>query len=203
MKIAQVYSHLNGQEHILFHKPKLWQEIETVIKQVDAKACKTKISKEKTMPGAALYSPVEMNNRFKAALNALHWHEARTSYWVTGDAKLIRMTIGMNAAAQKAEIENAGQKPLSSFNQTDFVKDRVAIEIQFGKYAFVAFDMFVKHMAFFVGDQIDVGIEVLPMKTLCDQMSSGVPYYERSLYDLIRQGRGSPAVPLVVIGIEP
>ena len=37
--------------------------------------------------------------------------------------------------------------------------------------------MFVKHMAFYVGDQMDVGIEILPMKSLSAEMSSGVPYY--------------------------
>ncbi len=67
----------------------------------------------------------------------------------------------------------------------------------------MAYDLFVKHMAFFVGDVIDVGIEILPMKELQAGMSSGVPYYEKGLYDLIRQGRGVPAVPLVVIGIAP
>lgn len=29
---------------------------------------------------------------------------------------------------------------------------RIALEVQLGKYAFVAYDLFVKHMAFFVGD---------------------------------------------------
>ena len=33
-------------------------------------------------------------------------------------------------------------------------------------------------------------------------MSSGVGYYEGELYDLIREGRGVPAVPLVLIGIS-
>ncbi len=81
------------------------------------------------------------------------------------------------------------------------MKDRIALEIQFGKYSFVAYDMFVKHMAFFVGDVIDVGIEILPIKHFQSQMSSGVGYYEGGLYDLIRQGRSSPAVPMVVVGI--
>ena len=78
----------------------------------------------------------------------------------------------------------------------------MAIEIQFGKYSFVAYDLFVKHLAFYVSDQIDVGIEILPMKTLQSQMSSGVAYYEGELYNVIRQGRGMPAVPLVMLGIE-
>jgi len=103
--------------------------------------------------------------------------------------------------SQKTEIEAAAALPIFSYNQTDFVKDRVAIEVQFGKYAFVAYDLFVKHLAFFVGDHIDVGIEILPMKSLQAQMSSGVAYYEGEVYNVIRQGRGVPAVPLVVIGI--
>ncbi len=58
-------------------------------------------------------------------------------------------------------------------------------------------------MAFFVGDKIDLGIELLPMKTMQAVMSSGPGYYERGLYDIVRQGRGVPAVPLVLIGIVP
>ena len=41
------------------------------------------------------------------------------------------------------------------------------------------------------------------MKELQAEMSSGPAYYERELYNLIRQGRGIPAVPLVVIGVVP
>jgi hypothetical protein len=83
------------------------------------------------------------------------------------------------------------------------VKERIAVEVQFGKYAFVAYDLFVKHMAFYIGNQIDVGIEILPMKSLTGEMSSGVAYYEGEVYNVIRQGRNTPAVPLVIIGIAP
>jgi hypothetical protein len=109
----------------------------------------------------------------------------------------------MPADEQREEILKAGLEPIFSYNQTDFVKERIALEVQFGKYAFVAYDLFVKHMAFFVGDKIDVGIELLPMKDLQAQMSSGVAYYEGELYNLLRQGRSSPAVPLVLIGVVP
>lgn len=106
-----------------------------------------------------------------------------------------------SAPEQKAEIEAAGEKPIFSYNQTDFVKNRVAIEVQFGKYAFVAYDLFVKHLAFYVRDEIDVGIEILPMKSLQQEMSSGPGYYEGELYNVVRNGRGVPAVPLVIIGV--
>lgn len=202
MRIVEKYSHLNGLEYLLVHKPELWQEIQEVIQEVDGIACKTKVSKEKTKKGQLLFSPVELNKSFKRLLEEKGWIESRVDYWVTKDAKLIRKTLTMSAEQQKEEIKQAGSSPISSYNQTDFVKDRVAIEVQFGKYSFVAYDLFVKHLAFYVGDKIDVGIEILPMKQLQSEMSSGVSYYEGELYNVIRQGRGVPAVPLVIVGIE-
>lgn len=203
MRIVETYSHLNGLEYLLVHQPDLWQEIQDVISSVDATAFKTKVSKEKTMKGKLLYAPKEMNKAIEAEFQARDWSESRTSYWVTKDAKMIRKTMAMDPAEQKAEIEASGETPIFSYNQTDFVKDRIAVEVQFGKYSFVAFDLFVKHMAFFVGDVIDIGIEILPMKELQAQMSSGPGYYEGELYNLIRQGRGIPAVPLVMVGVAP
>lgn len=203
MKIATRYSHLNGLEYLQVHKRKLLTEIETVIKRADASVCRTKISKEVRTKDKLLYSPIAMNSAMRNGFKRHNWHESRTSYWVTSDAKLIRKTMHLTPEQQKKEIEAAGMKPIFSWNQTDFVKDRIAVEVQFGKYAFVAYDLFVKHMAFFVGDVIDVGIEILPMKALQQHMSSGVAYYESELYNLIREGRGVPAVPLVLFGVIP
>lgn len=203
MKIVQTYSHLNGLEYLLVHKKKLWNEVQQVIHSVDGNACKTKVSKEKTMSGQLLYSPIDMNKAFSGLLAKRCWSESRVNYWVTKSERLIRQTLTKSASEQKAEIEAAGETPIFSYNQTDFVKDRVAIEVQFGKYSFVAYDLFVKHLAFFVRDQIDVGIEILAMKSLQANMSSGPGYYEGELYNVIRNGRGVPAVPLVLIGIEP
>jgi len=150
-----------------------------------------------------LFSPIDMNAAFKRLLRKSSWEESRVSYWVTRSEKLIRKTLTMSKGEQKREIEAAGETPIFSYNQTDFVKDRVAVEVQFGKYAFVAYDLFVKHLAFYVGDRIDVGVEILPMKSLQSQMSLGVAYYEGEFYNVVRQGRGVPAVPLVLIGIAP
>ncbi len=202
MRIAETYSHLNGLEFLMVHQPALWKEIQDVIASVDAGRCKTKVSKEKTMKGALLYSPIDMNAEFNSLLRGRDWRESRVSYWVTRSEKLIRQTLTLPAKEQKREIEAAGELPIFSYNQTDFVKHRVAVEVQFGKYAFVAYDLFVKHLAFYVGDHIDVGVEILPTKALQSQMSSGVAYYEGEFYNVVRQGRGVPAVPLILIGIE-
>lgn len=203
MKIVETYSHLNGLEYLLVHRPDLWEEVKQVVAAIDAASCKTKISKEIRMHGQLKYSPIEMNKAFSSLLNDKEWSESRVSYWVTRNEKLIRNTMTLPPNEQKLQIEQAGEQPIFSYNQTDFVKDRVAIEVQFGKYAFVAYDLFVKHLAFYVRDQIDVGIEILPMKSLQAEMSSGPGYYEGELYNVIRNGRGVPSVPLVMIGVAP
>ena len=203
MRIVTSYSHLNGLEFLLVHRPHLWKEIKLAIAAVDAGECRTKVSAEKTMRGKVLYAPKEMNRRMKDRFKNMSWEERRTGYWVTEDARLIRKTMHMSPDEQKRAIEEANHTPIRSYNQTDFVKERVAVEVQFGKYSFVAYDLFVKHMAFFVGDVIDVGVEILPMKELQANMSSGPSYYEGELYNLIREGRGVPAVPLILVGVAP
>ena len=203
MKIGGTYSHLNGEEYLLVHRRSLWEEVLDVIADVDAEACRTKESKEKRMVGKKLYAPKEMNVAFKNGLEQRGWHERRNTFWVTDDAKLLRGIFGFSADEQRMAIESQGRRAIMSYNQTDFVKDRIAVEVQFGKYSFVAHDLFVKHLSFYVSDIIDVGIEILPMKSLEEQMSSGVAYYERDLMNVVRQGRGVPAVPLVLIGVQP
>ena len=203
MQIAAQYSHLNGLEFLLVHRPKLWTEIQGVIRDVDAEECKTKRSAERRMRGRLLYSPVAMNARFKELLAKRGWAESRVSYWVTKDEKLGRKTLTLPPEDQRREIAASGETPIYSYNQTDFVKERVALEVQFGKYSFVAYDLFVKHLAFYVGDRIDVGIEILAMKEMQAQMSSGPAHFEGELYNVLRQGRGVPAVPLILIGVAP
>ncbi len=203
MRIAAVYSHLNGEEYLLAHRRKLWEEVQGIIFGIDATKLRTKISREKRTPGKALFSPVALNQAFRRGFESAGWSEHRTTFWVTADEKILRKVQAYSSVEQKQIIEEAGFEPIMSYNQTDFVKDRVAVEVQFGKYAFVAHDLFVKHLTFYVSDVIDVGIEILPMKAMEREMSSGVPYYERDLANVLRQGRGVPSVPLVMVGIAP
>ena len=104
-------------------------------------------------------------------------------------------SLSMTSKEQKKFLIDNGEKdPIFSYNQTDFVKSKIAVEVQFGKYSFVAYDLFVKHMLFYSGGVINIGIEVLPTKKMQSQMSSGVAYYEGEVYNVMRQGRNSPPV---------
>jgi hypothetical protein len=204
MKIAQKYSHLNGEEYLIVHHKKLYDEIIEVIKNIDAEKFMTKESKEKTMKGKMLYSPVDLNQEFKKKFNRLSWEEERYHYYITLDRKLMEESLPLSAKEQKEFFMKKGMKnPIFSYNQTDFVKDEIAVEVQFGKYPFVAYDLFVKHMLFYSGGVIDLGIEILPTKKMQSQMSSGVAYYEGEVYNVLRHGRNNPPVPLLILGIEP
>lgn len=179
MKIAYEYSHLGGSEILQVHYPKILQNIYTVIETV--KSRRTKISKEKIMKGKALYSPKDMNNQFKSVFNKLGFHELRDHYTIT--------------------LPNIDMEIKGAYKQIDFVKNRVLVEVQFGKYAFMFYDM-AKFQYFFNENKAEVGVEIVPCHALHKAMSSGVSYGEQLVYDIERLKRHFPAVPVKVILID-
>ncbi|WP_170571194.1 BglII/BstYI family type II restriction endonuclease [Ruegeria atlantica] len=203
MKIHKIYSHLNGEEFLIARKPALWAEIQSVISKVDEASCKTKQSKERGRHGKFLYSPPALNAEFRRWFGQCNppWEKDEFSYFVCEDEMTTRQIQNLPADEQRQRIEAAGFEALRTNNETDFVKERVAVEVQFGKYSFVAHDLYVKHLAFFAAGKIDVGIEILPMKSFAREMSSGPTFFEKDLSNILRQGRGVPGVPLVVLGV--
>lgn len=203
MKIVEVYSHHNGLEWLKSHRPRLWKEIVSVISSIDAAKHRGKSSKEKSMKGKMLYAPITLNSAFKKLLSKVGWQGLQVDFATCTDEELIRHTLKAGYDEQRRAIESKNLRAIDSYNQIDFIKQDVAIEVQFGKYSFIAYDLFVKHMAFYVSGDIKVGVEILPMKSMQEQMSSGPGYYEWALYNIVRQGRGIPAVPLIIIGVTP
>jgi hypothetical protein len=204
MKISAHYSHFNGLEWLEHHHAGLWKEIQDVIAGVDAVSCKIKKSKEQKTPGKIVYSPPAMNKRFAKGFLGKKWKTAgRTDFCVTDDAALNRKLLTMSFEDQKAYLAKNNLPIITSYNVADFRKKRVSVEVQFGKYAFVQYDMFNKHAADYMHDRIDLGIEIVPSKKLQEEMSSGPSYFEKNLHEIARQGRIFPPVPLILIGVEP
>lgn len=203
MKIANMYSHLNGYEHMLVHHKDLWNEIVEAISGIDANRS-TKISKAKPTLGKAFYDQKALNKQFEKILFPEGWKSVTTQYYVTGDIATARRIADIrDKEEQRRIIESSGHIAFRTNNQVDFVKERVALEVQFGKYFSVAYDLHVKHTFFFLRNDIDVGIEIVPTRTMCLKMDSGVAWYENELANVIREGRSNPTVPIVLIGIEP
>ena len=179
MKIVYEYSHLGGSEILIVRYPDIDNEIKDVINSVSAH--KDKISKEKTKPGKLLFNPKNMNLQFKEAFREKGYQELKDTYTIT--------------------IPNNDIKIPGAFKQVDFGKNRVLVEVQFGKYAFMFYDM-AKFQYFFNERKADVGVEIVPCHSLHHQMSSGVSYGEQLVYDIERLKRHFPAVPVKVILID-
>ncbi len=179
MRVVYEYSHLGGAEILKVRYPECEREIYEVITEV--KAARTKVSREKTQRGRLLFSPKDMNRQFREAFAARGYRELRDTYTITIPGSDVRIR--------------------GAYKQIDFVKERVLVEVQFGKYAFMFYDM-AKFQYFFNENKADVGVEIVPCHALKKQMSSGVSYGEQLVYDIERLKRHFPAVPVKVILID-
>jgi len=203
MKIANLYSHLFGDEYLCYKKGQLYQEIKNAIKSIDANEF-VKPSNDATKKGKKLYDQPAINREFEKKLFPLGWKSLVVNYYVTGDLDVEKQIVKINdATEQKNAIEATGNEALQTNNQVDFVKDRIAVEVQFGKYFSVAYDLHVKHTFFYLRDDIDVGIEIIPTKNFERRLDTGVSWFENEVANVIREGRNNPTVPIVIIGIEP
>ena len=176
MKIAETYSHLNGREYLSIRRPKLWTEIRSAVAAVDA---------GKLMR----WAPIGLDKQFYNRFEQLAWRDLRA--------------MPRNAGDIKPKTPEPGETSTTRCGRPIFRKDRVAVEIPLGESAFVGCDLFADHLAFYVHDEIDVGIEILAMESMRTCTPCGPPFYEEALYNVVRNGRGVPAVPLVIVGVVP
>lgn len=182
MKIIAIYSFNKGKQFIEKHHKKELEEIKEIIKMVDAKTCKTKRSKEKTMPGKILYSPIALNQIFKKLLKRKNWKPKRIKV--------------------KTKIPELKNTVHVGFREIDAVKNKLGVEVQFGKYAFMVYNVAAKMTIFSKQNIIDSGIEIVPMLHLAKQMSTGVSYFEQMKTDLEYRGVSNIDIPVLVIGID-
>ena len=86
--------------------------------------------------------------------------------------------------------------------QIDFARDRVLVEVQFGKYFAMFYDM-AKLEYFYRQNEADVGVEIVPSFRLQREMSSGVGRGEMLVTDIMGLQRQFPTFPVKIIFIEP
>ena len=205
MRVAQKYSHLNGEEYLLVHKKPLYKEILAAIDSIDASRHKTKVSEEQRRQGEMVYSPGALNKAFATYFEARHWKSQIRKFYVAPkpDHDLVKKLEEMPFEDQKPFLTGQNLPLYYSYNETDFVKQRVAVEVQLGKYFAVTYDLFVKHLNFYNANLIDVGVEIVPTMAMRASMSSGPPAFEKEVHNVLRHGRTTPPVPIVILGIEP
>ena len=189
MKLAAVYSFNGGKEAVAERYPDLIVEVNAVIQAIDASQCKTKESKEKTMLGKMLYDPTAMNKCFK-------YEFIKQRKWCTVRAKCDYPTNYYQSDYKvRAKLRGA-------FREMDFVKEKLGIEVQFGKYSFMVYNVCAKMTIFKNLGHIDTGIEIVPVKTLAEEMSTGVSYFEQFVWDLEQRGVADIDIPVLILGID-
>jgi len=82
------------------------------------------------------------------------------------------------------------------------VKNKLGLEIQFGKYAFMIYNVAAKMTIFSKQGIIDSGVEVVPMRRLTEEMSTGVSSFEQMKTDLEYRGESDIDIPVLVFGID-
>lgn len=182
MKIVSTYSFKGGEKFIKSKYSKELAEVVNAIQALDATWCLTKESKEKTKKGQILFSPTRMNKFLKADLHQKGWTKS-----VEGKKKIYvepRHAFGGNR-----------------FREMDGIKNLVGLEIQFGKYAFMGYDIFSKMVIFKKLKYIECGIEVVPTEGLVKQMSTGVSSFDQIMVDFEYRGESNIDIPVLIIGI--
>jgi len=180
LKQVYTYSHLGGEEILLVRYPELSNEIDEIIEAVPCLG-RTKESKEKGMEGTDLFGPKDINEKFKEEFYERDWEEGRDYFDI--------------------EIPNYPHVVKNSYKQWDFEKDDIMVEVQFGKYAFMFYDL-AKFQFFYNRGKMEIGVEIVPCHLLQKEMSSGVSYGEQLVNDLERIGRNFPSVPVKIILID-
>ncbi|TET40788.1 MAG: restriction endonuclease [Dehalococcoidia bacterium] len=187
MIIAGVFSFNGGQEYISSKYKHLLNEIEDIVSAVDANQHKTKTSREKTMPGRILFNPKSLNIAFKREFYQRKWQNVK----VKCDYPTGYYTKDYEPKPMKA----------GAFREMDFVKEGLGVEVQFGKYAFMVYNVCAKMTIFNKMGLIDVGLEIVPIKEFADEMSTGVSYFEQFVWDLEKRGVSNIDIPVLILGI--
>jgi hypothetical protein len=174
MRIVQSYSFKKGLEVLKKKKSQELSEVTTAIQNVNAANCKTKVSKEKTMPGKMLYSPKAFNREI---LNNFLYKKG----W----------------SKPKIPFERPG-----SYIEGDGAKNDVGLEVQFGKYAFLGWDIFGKMVIFARQGYYKYGVEIVPMTSLRRKMSTGIGSFEQITNILEKRGISNLDIPVAVLGVD-
>lgn len=188
MRIAGVYSFKDGKEQVEKKYPALLKEIKAVTSVVSAEEHRTKESKEKTMLGKMLFDPSALNETIKADFLGRGW-------------KAVKVPCEYPTKYYYSDyIPKALNK--GAFREMDFVKEKLGIEVQFGKYSFMVYNVCAKMTIFRNLGHIDTGVEIVPIKRFADEMSTGVSYFEQFVWDLESRGVADIDIPVLILGID-
>jgi hypothetical protein len=139
------------------------------------------------MLGKMLYNPRALNSAMK--------HEFANMGWMN-----YRVECEYSTDYYTEEYLSTG-KQITAYREMDFIKNRLGVEVQFGKYAFMVYNVCAKMTIFHNLGMIDAGVEIVPVKEFAKVMSTGVSYFEQFVWDLQQRGVADIDIPVLILGI--
>jgi hypothetical protein len=185
--IAGLYSFKNGKDVVESRYPAELNEVKAIIASVDSQQHRTKVSREKTMPGKMLYNPRSLNGAVSQAFALRGWGKYRVACEYSSDF-------------YTPDYQPSGSQ-ITAYREMDFIKNRLGVEVQFGKYAFMVYNVCAKMTIFHKLGMIDAGVEIVPVKEFAQDMSTGVSYFEQFVWDLEQRGVADIDIPVLILGV--
>lgn len=181
MRVGGLFSHKQGEEFLNERHAALLDTVFETIDAIDAESCRlkkplqTEVKRARRIGVEYFYSPSHLNALFE-------WHFYQR---------------GFDVRPRLVSHNRVG------YREMDVVKDRVGIEVQIGKYAFLTYDIVAKMVLFNRFGMIDCGIEICPMASMLPHLSTGIGSFEQVAWDLTYRGNADIDIPVLVIGFEP
>jgi len=175
MYLASVLSHLGAWKKLRMEHPVEFQEILTIIEQV--KPEKTKMSRE--FPNRKLeqlmYSPKDISQTYLEQFKGVQW-----------------------------SIRNQDINDLyfgrEHWSRVDAVKSGIGVEIALGKFSYAESTLFVKFPLFNKAGRIQIGVIIIPSKSMKNSLSSGTGSFEMVRDRLVEMGQLNLKFPVALLG---
>jgi hypothetical protein len=174
MKIAHIFSHKNGED--ILQSPRFSKAYEEFLS---------------VLPGLPPYRATKPKKKPQHIVNP----EAMNR-WLTKE-----LSIDRDWDWHPLIIHDPDNPHPRSQVRSDFRKDKIEVEVQFGNVARYTYDVYKMAIALARGVS-NVGLMVVATRQFAQIIGSNVAYYERAVRELV-ESRLTLMVPLAVLGIEP
>ncbi|HEV2969713.1 MAG TPA: BglII/BstYI family type II restriction endonuclease [Pirellulales bacterium] len=176
MRLAGTYSFKHGKEEIARRYPDLLSEVNHAVARVAASEHR-KGSGDGSAPSQRNpYDPQSLSRSLKKEFDSF------------SDWKTVRVAC---------DAPNGG-----AFREFEFVKRKLAVEVQFKTDVHMICSMCAKMTIFHKLGYIDCGVEIVPVKAFSQEMSTGVSYFEQFVWDLDTRGVADIDIPVLILGVD-
>ena len=189
MRIVATYSFNGGEETIQKHYAEELREITQIFSLFSIQECKTERTKGKAKSTKPLYNSQKMNRVINGEFAKLGWRKQE----ISEDYPTEYYVDGYNPPATSKRMAM----------KIDFTKNHLGVDIALNKKGLPIYSGCAKMTIFHNMGHIDVGIEIVPVKELAEDMSSGVSYFEQFVWDLEKRGVSDIDIPVLILGVAP